>query len=133
MGLEPTTTTLATWRSTTELHPHGKTAYILNLRATISSGGPSIRELATRRCGLILFLRAVARLARMRTIRRVARVRPVGGVVPFDVFEPGTALTWSELYITKEMILMIFMVSAGQFARTVLELTPGLVFGASRL
>jgi hypothetical protein len=23
MGLEPTTATLATWRSTTELHPHG--------------------------------------------------------------------------------------------------------------
>jgi hypothetical protein len=24
MGLEPTTATLATWRSTTELHPHEK-------------------------------------------------------------------------------------------------------------
>src|SRR5215469_827679 len=28
MGLEPTTATLATWRSTTELHPHGRGALL---------------------------------------------------------------------------------------------------------
>src|SRR5262245_55674971 len=48
MGLEPTTATLATWRSTTELHPHPRSNAVsarpLHLEEIISAGSAFLQE-----------------------------------------------------------------------------------------